>query len=115
MNIQWEETGSRGVCFIAEGSSRIAAIHYIWSSPDLMVLDYLEFAYNDARQLLNHMVHHIVENARLTGARIIPLADPVMEIFDKTPAYSDVMYLKEKARGGVPFPGHPIRTREIFG
>lgn len=115
MNIQWEETGSRGVCFIAEGNSRIAAVHYIWSSPEVMVLDFCEFAFPDARQLLDHMVQHIVENARLTGARIIPLFDPVMEIFAKTPAYSDVMYFKEKARGGVLFPGHPIRTRELFG
>jgi hypothetical protein len=115
MNIQWEENGAKGICFIAEGRKKLIAIHYIWSREDLMVLDHLEFAYPDARQMLNHVVNHIVENARLLGSRIIPLCDQVMEIFEQTPSYDDVLYLKEKARGGVPFPGHPIRTRELFG
>jgi len=114
MNIQWEETGSTGVCFVAEGSRRVASLHYIWSGKDLMVIDHMEFAFSDARNMLPKMVEHIVENARLTGARIIPLCEPVMEIFEQTPDYADVLYLKEKARDGVPFPGHPIRTRELF-
>ena len=115
MNISWEESGSTGICFIGEGKSKLAAIHYIWSRQDLMVLDHVEFAYPDARNMLTDMVHHIVENARMLGSRIIPLSDILMEIFENTPGYADVLYLKEKARGGVAFPGHPIRTKELFG
>ena len=115
MNISWEESGSTGICFMAEGKIKIAAIHYIWSREDLMVLDRVEIANPDARNMLSEVVQHIVENARMLGSRIIPLSDILMEIFENTPGYGDVLYLKEKARGGVAFPGHPIRTKELFG
>jgi hypothetical protein len=49
----------------------------------------------------------------MLGSCIIPLIDPVMEILSQ-PTYRDVLYLKEKARGGVLFPGHPYPTRELF-
>ena len=114
MNIHWEETGSSGVCFATEGSRRIISLYYTWSKKDLVVIDHLDLAFPDARNMLPKMVEQIVENARLTDSRIIPLCEPVMEIFAQTPDYADVLYLKEKARDGVPFPGHPIRTRELF-
>ena len=56
MNIQWEETGSTGVYFVAEGSRRVASLHYIWSGKDLMVIDHMEFAFSDARNMLPKMV-----------------------------------------------------------
>ena len=115
MNINWEESGPTGICFMEEGKSRIVAVHYTWSSEDLMILDHVEIAYPDARNLLTQVLGHIVENARMLGTRVIPLSDMLTEIFANTPAYADVLYLKEKARGGVIFPGNPIRTRELFG
>ncbi|MFN5475920.1 MAG: hypothetical protein ACK57D_11760 [Sphingobacteriales bacterium] len=113
MNIRWEETGNTGVCYAAEGDQRLAAIHYTWSGQQLMVVDRFDCAYPDAVGLLQNMVDHLVENARMLGSRIIPLIDPVMEILSQ-PTYRDVLYLKEKARGGVLFPGHPYPTRELF-
>ena len=113
MNIRWEESGNTGVCYATDGSNRLAALHYTWSGQQLMVVDRFDYAFPDASGLLQTVVDHLVENARMLGSRIIPLIDPVMEILSQPP-YWDVLYLKEKARGGVAFPGNPISTRELF-
>jgi hypothetical protein len=113
MHIRWEENGNTGVCYAATDGDPVASIHYTWSNRDLMVVDRFDYANPDAMGLLQTIVAHLVENARMLGSRIIPLIDPVMEILSQ-PTYRDVLYFKEKARGGVPFPGHPIRTRELF-
>lgn len=115
MNIQWEESGSRGICFIDGPNCRLAVLHYLWSKQDLMVVDQLEvFDADDSNNLIRKLTHHLVENARFMESKIIPLCDKIMEVFEETPAYRDVLYMKEKARGGLPFAGHPFRTKDLF-
>lgn len=77
MNIRWEETGNTGVCYAVEGDQQIAAIHYTWSGQQLMVVDRFDYAYPDALNLLQTVVDHLVENARMLGSRIIPLIDQI--------------------------------------
>ena len=115
MNIQWEETGSRGICFIDGPNCRLAVLHYLWSKNNLMVIDQLElFDPGNSSGLIRELTENVVENARIMESRIIPLCDQIMEEFEANPAYRDVLYMKEKARGGLPFAGHPFKTRDLF-
>lgn len=92
MIIQREENGSKGAFFIEELGERQAMMTYTMAGPQRMIIDHTEVS--DAlrgKSAGKQLVAAAVEHARAHQLKIIPLCPFAKSVFDKTPAFQDVL------------------------
>jgi len=92
MEIKLEETDSKGAFYIAEGGIRLAQMTFSKAGKSLIIIDHTEVS--DALQGKNagkQMVAASVEYARKNGLKIIPLCPFARSVFDRVPAFQDVL------------------------
>lgn len=92
MNIQFEQTGSKGAFFIEEGGKRLAEMSFSMAGEKLLIIDHTEVSDTlrgkGAGKLL---VEAAVKLARDKSLKIIPLCPFAKSVFEKTTTYHDVL------------------------
>ncbi|HQQ97166.1 MAG TPA: GNAT family N-acetyltransferase [Cyclobacteriaceae bacterium] len=92
MIIQREEHGSKGAFFIQEQAERQAVMTYTMAGPQRMIIDHTEvFDALRGKSAGKQLVTTAVEYARANQLKIIPLCPFAKSVFDKTPAFQDVL------------------------
>lgn len=92
MNITQIEHGSKGAFVIKENNKLLAEMTYSKAGDKLIIIDH-----TDVSDVLRgkgagkQLVSAAVEFARKQGIKILPLCPFAKAIFDKTPAYKDVL------------------------
>jgi len=92
MNITQIEHGSKGAFVIKENNKLLAEMTYSKAGDKLIIIDH-----TDVSDVLRgkgagkQLVSAAVEFARKQGVKILPLCPFAKAIFDKTPAYKDVL------------------------
>lgn len=92
MEIKLEETDSKGTFYIAEGGVRLAQMTFSKAGKSLIIIDHTEVS--DALHGKNagkQMVAASVEYARKNALKIIPLCPFAKSVFDRIPAFQDVL------------------------
>lgn len=90
--IEHQESDSRGAFFIQQDGRRLAEMTYSRTNATLIVIDHTEVdaslgGQGVGRQLLDALVQW----ARATGTKVIPLCPFAKAQFEKTPAIRDVL------------------------
>jgi len=84
--------GSRGAFVIKENNERLAEMTYSKAGDKIIIIDHTEVS--DAlrgKGAGKQLVSGAVEFARKQGLKILPLCPFAKAIFDKTPAFKDVL------------------------
>jgi len=92
MNIIQIEHGSKGAFVIKENNERLAEMTYSKAGDKLIIIDHTEVS--DAlrgKGAGKQLVSAAVEFARKQNLKILPLCPFAKAIFDKTPAFKDVL------------------------
>ena len=92
MNIQQVDRGSKGAFIIQEDDRTLAEMTYSNSGDSLIIIDHTEVS--DAlrgKGAGKQLVQAAVEYARNYQKKIIPLCPFAKKVFDRTPAYTDVL------------------------
>lgn len=92
MNIQREESDSKGSFYIEEDGRRLAFMTYSKAGPSLIIIDHTEVSEalkgkNAGKQL----VAAAVEHARKNDLKILPLCPFARSVFDRVKDYADVL------------------------
>ena len=93
MDIKNRNDGKRGVFYMEDDGKEIALMHYIFAGPGKMIIDHTEV--NEAyggKGLGLQLVKAGVAYARENHMKIQPLCPFAKKIFDKTPAFADVLF-----------------------
>ncbi len=92
MNITQIEHGSKGAFVIIENNERLAEMTYSKAGDKLIIIDHTEVSdVLRGKGAGKQLVSAAVEFARKQGVKILPLCPFAKAIFDKTPAYKDVL------------------------
>lgn len=89
--VEHERRGHRGAFFLARGGKRLAEMTYT-ASATLVIIDHTEV--DEALRgtgASGRLVQAAVEWARAGKVKILPLCPFARHVFDKTPAYADVL------------------------
>ncbi|MDL5050120.1 GNAT family N-acetyltransferase [Oscillatoria amoena NRMC-F 0135] len=92
MNIQFEQTGSKGAFFIQEDNQRLAEMTFSMAGENLMIIDHT--GVSDAlrgKGAGKQLVEAAVEHARKNSIKIMPLCPFAKSMFDKITKYQDVL------------------------
>ena len=92
MNIEQIEHGSKGAFIIKENNQRLAEMTYSRAGDSLIIIDHTEVS--DAlrgKGAGKQLVSAAVNYAREKKIKILPLCPFARAVFDKTPAFSDVL------------------------
>jgi predicted GNAT family acetyltransferase len=92
MQIQLEQTESKGSFFIEEAGSRLAEMTFTKAGAGLIIIDHTEVS--DALRGTGagkKLVTEAVEYARKHKLKILPLCPFAKSVFDKTPEFADVL------------------------
>lgn len=92
MNIQLEQTESKGAFFIEEGVKRLAEMTFTKAGEGLIIIDHTEVS--DALRGTGagkKLVTEAVEYARKNNLKILPLCPFAKSVFDRTPEFGDVL------------------------
>ncbi|MDX1909501.1 MAG: GNAT family N-acetyltransferase [Bacteroidia bacterium] len=90
--IQRSDDGKKGVFYLEENGSRIAEMTYVWAGDTRFIIDHTEvFPGNEGRGLGKQLVAAAVAYARETGKHILPLCPFAKGVFQRTPAFADVL------------------------
>lgn len=92
MNIGHIEHGSKGAFIVKENNERLAEMTYSRAGDSLMIIDHTEVS--DAlrgKGAGKQLVSAAVNYAREKKIKILPLCPFARAVFDKTPAFSDVL------------------------
>jgi predicted GNAT family acetyltransferase len=92
MNIQHEQTDSKGSFFIDENGKKLAEMTYSKAGPQMIIIDHTEVSEvlkgkGIGLQLLNATVAY----AREKQIKILPLCPFAKSVFDKKPELRDVL------------------------
>ena len=92
MNIQREESTSKGTFFIEEGGTRLAFMTYSKAGPSRIIIDHTEVSEalkgkNAGKQL----VAAAVDYARKNNIKILPLCPFARSVFDRVKEFADVL------------------------
>ncbi len=93
MNIQHEDNGTKGAFYIKLENERVAEMTYVWAGEHRLIIDHTEVldvlkGKGAGKQLLEAMIAF----SRSNGHKITPLCPFAKAMFDKTPAYADVLW-----------------------
>jgi uncharacterized protein len=92
MEVKNKNDGKRGVFYIEDGDKEIGLMHYIFAGPGKMVIDHTEVNKEYAGKGLGmQLVKAGVAYARENHLKILPLCPFAKMIFEKTPAFADVL------------------------
>lgn len=92
MNIQQQETDTKGSFFVSDAGDRLAEMSYSKAGTSLIIIDHTEVS-----DLLRgqgagkKLVEAAVEYARKSGIKILPLCPFARSVFDKMPEWADVL------------------------
>jgi predicted GNAT family acetyltransferase len=89
--VQHDRAGHRGAFFIAAGDRRLAEMTYS-ASPTMVIIDHTEV--DDSLRGTGasaKLVEAAVAWARAEKVKVLPLCPFARHVFDKTPAYADVL------------------------
>jgi uncharacterized protein len=92
MNIEQIEHGSKGAFIIKESNQRLAEMTYSRAGDSLIIIDHTEVS--DAlrgKGAGKQLVSAAVNYEREKKIKILPLCPFARAVFDKTPAFSDVL------------------------
>ena len=92
MQIQLEQTVSKGSFFIEEAGNRLAEMTFTKAGERLIIVDHTEVS--DALRGTGagkKLVTEAVEYARKHKLKILPLCPFAKSVFDKTPEFEDVI------------------------
>ena len=93
MDVKNKNDGRRGVFYIESEGKEIALMHYILSGTDRMIIDHTEVnEIYEGKGLGMQLVKAGVAYARENNIKIQPLCPFAKKIFDRTPAYADVLF-----------------------
>lgn len=93
MDIKHESDGSRGAFFVEENRQRLAEMTYVSSGTSPLVIEHtIVSPALKGRGVGKQLVAAGVEFARRNGFTILPLCSFAKAEFDKSPAYTDVLY-----------------------
>ena len=92
MNIQQEESETKGEFFIEEGGKRLAFMTYSKAGPSRIIIDHTDVSEalkgkNAGKQL----VAAAVDYARKNKIKIVPLCPFARSVFDRVKEYADVL------------------------
>ncbi len=93
MNVQHKDNGQKGAFYIELENRRVAEMTYVWAGNNRFIIDHTEVSdllkgKGAGKQLLEAAIAF----AREKGFKITPLCPFAKAIFDKTPAYADVLW-----------------------
>jgi uncharacterized protein len=94
MQIQLEQSGSKGSFYIEKDGSRAAEMTFTRAEEHLLIINHTEVS--DVLRGTGagkKLVAEAVEYARKNHLRILPLCPFAKSVFDKTPDYADVLSL----------------------
>ena len=92
MQIQLERSGSKGTFFIEKDGKRLAEMTFTMAGDNLLIINHTEV--NDALRGTGagkKLVTEGVEYARKNNLKILPLCPFAKSVFDRTPAFADVL------------------------
>lgn len=92
MQIQLEQTESKGAFYIEETGNRLAEMTFTKAGNGLIIIDHTEVS--DALRGTGagkKLVTEAVEYARKNNLKILPLCPFAKSVFDRTPKVSDVL------------------------
>jgi predicted GNAT family acetyltransferase len=93
MEVKNKNDGKRGVFYIEDGHKEIGLMHYIFAGPGKMVIDHTEVNEGyKGKGLGMQLVTAGVNYARENHLKILPLCPFAKMIFEKTPAFADVLF-----------------------
>ncbi len=92
MEIQLEQTDSKGAYFIEQEGKRLGEMTFSKASDNLIIIDHTEVS-DELRGTGagKKLVTAAVEDARKHGFKILPLCPFAKSVFDKTPEFGDVL------------------------
>ncbi len=92
MNIEQQETDTKGSFFVSDAGERLAEMSYSKAGTALIIIDHTEVSDRLRGQGAGKkLVEAAVAYARKTGLTILPLCPFARSVFDKTPDWADVL------------------------
>lgn len=92
MEIKHRENAHKGSFYFEENNTLLAEMVYSFAGPDKIIIDHTEVSDPlRGHGLGNDLVDACVAYARDKSIRIVPLCSFARSVFDKTPAYQDVL------------------------
>lgn len=92
MEIKHQELGSKGSFFIEENGEKLAEMTYSRAGDTRIIIDHTEVSEKlKGKGAGKQLVTAAVEHARLRGLKILPLCPFARSVFEKTPAFADVL------------------------
>lgn len=92
MEIQIEQSETKGAAFMKQGRKRIAEMTYSKAGSNLIIIDHTEVDESlKGKGIGKKLLVAIVEKARDEGIKIIPLCPFVKSVFDKDESIKDVL------------------------
>ena len=91
MNIQHEQTDTKGAFFIEEDGTRVAEMTYSKNGDYRIIIDHTEVSESQkGKGLGKALVYHAVDYARETGLKILPLCPFARRVFQRNKDLHDV-------------------------
>lgn len=92
MNIQHEESASKGAFFIEESGIRLASMTYSKAGPGRIIIDHTEVSEAlKGKGAGKQLVAASVEYARRNNLKILPLCPFAKSVFDRVREFADVL------------------------
>jgi uncharacterized protein len=92
MDIQQYDNGNKGSFCIEADGNKLAEMTYVWAGSDRIIIDHTEVSAALAgKGAGKQLVAKAVDFAREKGIKILPLCPFAKAVFDKVPAYHDVL------------------------
>jgi predicted GNAT family acetyltransferase len=92
MEVQFERQGSKGSFFVEEDGDRLATMTFSMAGDTLMIIDHTEVSdVLRGKSVGKQLVSTAVEYARKNSVNIIPLCPFAKSVFEKVPAFQDVL------------------------
>ncbi|MEI8280288.1 MAG: GNAT family N-acetyltransferase [Bacteroidota bacterium] len=93
MGISHIDNGTKGRFFVSIDNEQLAAITYVWSGTDKIIIDHTEVDPKLKGQGLGYkLLASLVAWIREKNIKVIPLCPFAKSVFDKKADYQDVLY-----------------------
>lgn len=91
MNIQHEQSDTKGAFYIEEDGTRVAEMTYTKNGDYRIIIDHTEVSESQkGKGLGKKLVYHSAEYARETGLKILPLCPFARRVFQRSKDLHDV-------------------------
>lgn len=92
MELKHNDNSTNGLFYFEENGKRLAVMTYVYAGSHRFIIDHTEVGKeSEGKGLGKQLVHAAVEFARAKGYTILPLCPFAKSVFEKTPAYADVL------------------------